>query len=151
MKSCADKRSRSAGFSLIEVIVVLTLLAVMSAIVFSRGGGSNARLVAEAGKLSSHLRYAQSLGLANNVDDWQMVITEAGYSLERNDAVSPVALPGTDSAHYRFPEDIRVVQGAGEVGFDEFGSPGSSTVSIILTDGTYSSTITIEAETGHQS
>jgi prepilin-type N-terminal cleavage/methylation domain-containing protein len=151
MKLYAEGRSRSAGFSLIEVIVVLTLLAVMSAIVFSRGGGSNVRLVAETGKLSSHLRFAQSLGLANNLDDWQVVITKAGYSLERNNEVSPVPLPGTDSADYRFPGNISVEDGTGKVGFDEFGRPVSGGASITLTDGNNRTTITIEPETGHQS
>ena len=151
MKIRSFSGSPQAGFSLIEVIVVVLLLAVMSAVVLNRGTGSNARLMAETGKLRTHLRFAQSLGLANNIDDWALAIRSDGYTLQRNGATASLRLPGIAEAAYTFPEGIGVTEGATTITFDEWGSPGNSTLVITLSDGTYSSTITIDTETGHQS
>jgi hypothetical protein len=130
---------------------VVLLLGVMSAVILSRGTGSNARLMGETGKLRTHLRFAQSLGLANNIDHWALAIRADGYGLQRNGATASLRLPGIAEAVYTFPEGIGVTEGATTITFDEWGSAGSSTLLITLSDGTYSSTITIEAETGHQS
>jgi len=146
----ANSQNRE-GFSLIEVIVVVVLLSVMSVIIINRGTGSNARLMAETGKLRSHLSFTQSLGLANNIDVWELAISSDGYTMQRNGSTSVLRMPGLGSAVYSFPDGIGVSAGAATVTFDEWGSPGDTTLVITLSDGTYSSTITIEAETGHQS
>ncbi len=143
-------RRARAGFSMIEMIVVLLLLAVLTAMVIRRPVSSNARLVGESDKLRGHLRFAQNLGMANNTDDWTVEITAAGYVLARNGAPAAINLPASGSAAYQFPAGIRVTAGAGNIHFDEWGSPGSSAIDITLSDGIYSSTIKIEAETGHQ-
>ncbi len=147
------KGQSNVGFTLIEVIVVVLLVSILSVVIVGRGGGSNARLVAETERLQSHLRYAQTLGLANNTVEWGIVITEGGYSLsvEKDDIARPVRLPGVETASYTFPDGIGVTAGTGTVIFDEWGSPGDSSITITLSDGAYSSSITIEAETGHQS
>jgi prepilin-type N-terminal cleavage/methylation domain-containing protein len=151
MKLYANERSRAAGFSLIEVIVVLLLISILSMVVMNRDGGSNARLVGETDKLRGHLRFAQILGMANNTDRWTVEITTGGYGLEKNGTPAAVSLPASGSADYQFPSGIRVTEGAGSIHFDEWGSPGNSTLVITLSDGSYSSTITIDTETGHQS
>lgn len=142
---------KRAGFTLVEFIAMLLLLSVLALIMISSSFNSNADLVAEAEQLRGHLRYAQSLALANNMDSWGLSITSGSYSLRKNGGAAPIDLPGLGSATHVFRAGVSVVSGAGLVVFDEFGSPGGAAVSITLSDGTHTRVITLAAETGHQS
>ena len=51
------------GFSLVEVIAVLVIIVVTSAIIISRPGRFSNDLVSQTEVLKSHLRYAQSMGM----------------------------------------------------------------------------------------
>jgi prepilin-type N-terminal cleavage/methylation domain-containing protein len=151
-------KARSHGFTLVELIVVMLLLSLVALITFRGPVRTSAPLVSEENILRSQLRYAQSLALANNTDSWGISISSGGYTLQTNGATALLSLPGQDSAAYTFSSKVQVTQGIGVVLFDEFGSPvdefGSpveSAVSITLSDGVHSRTITLSAETGHQS
>ncbi len=142
---------RRGGFTLVEVIAVLLLLGLLALIVLRSPFASNADLVREADQLRSHLRFAQSLAMANNMDSWGISITSGGYSLRKNGATAGVDLPGLGTAAHTFLSGITVTQGSGVVLFDEWGSPGNAAVGITLSDGTHTRVITLSAETGHQS
>jgi MSHA pilin protein MshC len=52
------------GFTLGEVIVVLVIVAIISAVIISRSGSFSADLPAQTEILKTHLRYAQNLGMS---------------------------------------------------------------------------------------
>jgi prepilin-type N-terminal cleavage/methylation domain-containing protein len=140
------------GFTLVELIVVMLLLTLMALITFRGPVRSSAPLVSEENLLRSQLRYAQSLALADNTVSWGISISSGGYTLQKNGGTASLALPGQASATYALRSGVHVTHGSGVVGFDEFGSPEDGAVmSITLSDGVRTRTITLSAETGHQS
>ena len=149
-KDCVSKVN-NRGFSLIEIIVVVLLIGIITLIALRSPFSSNANLIAETDLLRSHMRYAQSLAMASNADSWGIAITAGSYSLRKNGATATVTLPGLGFATHAFSAGIRVTQGSGVILFDEWGSPGNTTINITLSDGTHTSTITLTAETGYQS
>lgn len=54
------------GFTLGEVIAVLAIVAIISAVIISRSGSFSADLPAQTEILKTHLRYAQNLGMAGS-------------------------------------------------------------------------------------
>jgi prepilin-type N-terminal cleavage/methylation domain-containing protein len=143
--------ARSHGFTLVELIVVMLLLTLMALITFRGPVRSSAPLVSEENLLRSQLRYAQSLALADNTVSWGISISSGGYTLLKNEGPALLALPGQNSATYALRSGVHVTQGIGVVLFNEFGSPGDTAVSITLSYGVHTRTITLSAETGHQS
>ena len=59
------KNALSFGFTLIEIISVLTLLAIVAVVVIIRLNGSTITVYADADRLVSDLRYAQTLAMTN--------------------------------------------------------------------------------------
>jgi prepilin-type N-terminal cleavage/methylation domain-containing protein len=144
--------ARSHGFTLVELIVVMLLLSLVALLTFRGPVRSSAPLVSEETLLRSQLRYAQSLALADNTVSWGISISSGGYTLWKDTGPALRALPGQNSAAYTFSSKVYVTDGIGVVWFDEFGSPEDGAVmSITLSDGVHTRTITLSAETGHQS
>jgi len=54
------------GFTFVEVIAVLVMLVIVSALVVSRSGSFSADLPAQTEILKTHLRYAQNLGMSGD-------------------------------------------------------------------------------------
>ena len=52
------------GFSLVEVITVLAILAIISTVIISQSGSFSADLVSQTEILKAHLRHAQALGMS---------------------------------------------------------------------------------------
>ena len=52
------------GFSFIEVIAVLVIVVIISAVVISKSGSFSTDLVSQTEILKTHLRYAQTLGMS---------------------------------------------------------------------------------------
>ena len=52
------------GFSFVEVIAVLVIIVVISAIIASRSGSFSTDLVSQTEILKTHLRYAQTMGMS---------------------------------------------------------------------------------------
>ncbi len=146
-----DQSGMKGGFTLVETIVVMVLVALVAVIVVSRPMSTGATVAAERERLGELLRYTQLLAMANNVDVWSVDISSTGYTLQKNGAASGVNIPGERSDSYSFPGEVRVTSGAGALVFDEWGSPGNSSITITLSDGRYTRTLTIAATTGHQS
>jgi prepilin-type N-terminal cleavage/methylation domain-containing protein len=108
------------GFTLIEIVAVLIILAIVSAVVISRGTGTNeAKLQAEVDTLKSNLRYAQYLAL-NDIPSIKWGIEDLGagsYALVRN--------PASTTLNYFLPgqPDATHTATAYRVEFDDWGSP----------------------------
>lgn len=127
------------GFTLFEIIAVLIILAIISALVISRGFSTKeVNLQVEVDTLKGHLRYAQNLAM-NEVAPfkWGIQIGETSYTLvqEGPDAAgqlvtsSPLSLPNESSATHSFaPFAARPIT----VLFDSWGSPGNNPVTVTL-------------------
>jgi prepilin-type N-terminal cleavage/methylation domain-containing protein len=136
------------GFTLIEIIAVLVILAIVSAVVISRGTVTDtASLQAEVDTLKGHLRYAQYLAL-NDIPPvkWGIQVGGPSYILIKVDAgvtTSPFSLPGGSSATHGFENGVTAT-GTGTVLFNEWGSPDIPIPAIALGG----QSITITANTG---
>ena len=131
--------NRDHGFTLIEVIAVLFLLAVVTSVLLAGGLGGGTDENAAADVLKTHLRYAQSRSMNSDVS-WGIRFDGASYTLIRDvgGIYETVRLPGMSGQNVDFPGEV-----TGIVSFDSWGRP--SGLSAISLGGR---TITITPDTG---
>ena len=109
------------GFTLLEVIAVLVVMGIITAIALSRFSIISPDLMARTEILKSHLRYAQSRALNTNAV-WGIRFSNAAYWLFNNGSINNrVALPGEDSNSVTLPSGMSA--GTGIVSFDSWGRP----------------------------
>jgi MSHA pilin protein MshC len=132
-KIMRDRLKNDKGFTLIEVIAVLIILAIVAAVVISRGTATDAaNLQAEVNTLKGHLRYAQCLAM-NDIypTKWGIQIGGSSYTLIRNSTGNgttfdnPFSLPNESSATHSFAP---ITATPAVVLFDEWGSPVTTTL-----------------------
>jgi prepilin-type N-terminal cleavage/methylation domain-containing protein len=138
--------NRASGFTLLELVIVLMLLSLLtfSVVVNSE---TNASVAAEADMLRAHLRFAQSLAIANNTADWSVLFEGQSYTLRRDGATSPVPWPGENGATHVLPNDVNLIGGVGELIFDVWGAPAAD-YTITLSDGTRQEQVVVLGLTG---
>jgi MSHA pilin protein MshC len=139
------------GFTLIEIIAVLVLVAIISAVVISRGTATDAaNLQAEVDTLKGYLRYAQSLAM-NDISPVKWGINYTGINakgehtyqlvkdaLGTNSFTSPYSLPNESGSIHAVSKPFTA---SGTVLFDEWGGPtgtmsiGGQTIAIITNTG----------------
>ncbi|MBU1570192.1 MAG: prepilin-type N-terminal cleavage/methylation domain-containing protein [Proteobacteria bacterium] len=148
------------GFTLIEVIAVLVIVAIVSAVVISRGMDTDAvNLQVEIDTLKGHLRYAQYLAL-NDISPvkWGIDVGGSSYELVKYSITTKQShtfiLPGDSSATHNFANGITGPSTLINVLFDEWGSPYNASAkvaaawTITLTQGSQSKSMEIKPETG---
>ncbi len=127
-------RTKISGFTLIEVISVLFILSVITAVVVSRIWNTETEVIAQAEVIKSHLRYAQTRAMSTNVK-WGIDFTDTGYTLIKDsdddgpDAADIKRLPGEGSDILAFTSGISVTPMT--ISFDYKGIP------YIFSGGTY--------------
>jgi prepilin-type N-terminal cleavage/methylation domain-containing protein len=130
-----SRRGNNGGFTLIEIIAVLVIIAIISAVVISRGTVTNdAKLQAEVDTLKGHLRYAQTLAM-NDLPEtkWGINLGGSSYTLVRvgtTGTTSPFNLPNESSATHSFAPINATATGT--VLFNESGSPDTPIPTIAL-------------------
>ena len=115
---------RQRGFTLLEVIAVLIVMGVLTAIAVSRVTADVYTLKSGTEVIKSHLRYAQ--GKAMNSDSaWGINFSSAStYSLfKAGSTADTVLLIGQDSVVVTLPSGMTVTTGV--VAFDEWGKPST--------------------------
>jgi prepilin-type N-terminal cleavage/methylation domain-containing protein len=151
-KDKSDQLSGARGFTLIEVIAVLAVISIVVVSVVSRIN-FNADLQAEADKFKSQLRYVQQIGLCgNNTYTWRMDVNQNSYSFVRVAGAASVNMPlpgatGSSNNIANFATGI-TAGWTGSINFDQWGSPGSNTINIPLTDGSTTVTVIVTKNTG---
>jgi prepilin-type N-terminal cleavage/methylation domain-containing protein len=147
---------REAGFTLVELVIVIITIGVISAYAMVMNGSSGAYAVAsQAESLASDLRHAQSL--AHTWGRSLRVTINAGvngtYSVSCVTAgnypcnSSPVIDPSTGTAFARGLENSAVLAGPATIDFDSFGMP-SAAASFSVTYESAVKTISLLAITG---
>ncbi|MFO7687588.1 MAG: type II secretion system protein [Desulfobacterales bacterium] len=162
---------RPAGFTIIEMIVVLLLMSIIAATVLGRSiTSTDLDLSAQTDKLRNHLRYAQSMAMKTAYNDypvWGIKSAGGQYWLFRgtnpDNAANEVRLAGMDysgTSNRISTADLSVSLNGFTVFFDRIGRPysaySSSTnktalsgqMTVTVTSGSQSRAITVEPETG---
>lgn len=134
----------SRGFTLIEVLAVLVVLVVVSAIVVSRGTDVDKEAYSQAAVLKAHLRFAQSLAMIHNTESWGVAFAGGSYTLLHNGQPAGIAWPNDPGATHNLPDGVTLTASSPSLFFDEWGSPGPSTVTVTLNG----ESITITRNTG---
>lgn len=142
--------SHRAGFTLIEVIAVLIILAILTAVAVSRVGSDQSNLRSELNDLKAALRYAQQMAIASDSTvTFGVTVTTSGYTLVRTGGSgSQPLLPGEGSSSHTFKS---VSATAGTFNFNEWGglATGSATTTTLTKSGGGAKTINVIGETGY--
>ena len=134
---------------MIEMVIVLIVMAIVATFILVRATPGSNDLIAQAEILKSHLRYAQIRAM-NDTVPWGIRIPDAGsYILYKNNAQATSLLPGETAQTHTLPTGITVTGVGLTYNFDDWGSPGTSTLTLTLSQGTTTSNITITKNTGY--
>jgi len=114
----------SDGFTFIELLTVMMIIAVISAIVFSRFMFGDTDLIAQTEVIKTHIRYAQSQAMNSDVV-WGIKCDGNSYWLFRNgDPDDKVRLPGETSDNIDLSEDKGLSSMESfALSFDDWGIP----------------------------
>jgi MSHA pilin protein MshC len=157
MKRACKIHINQRGFTMIEMVVVLIVMAIMGTFIMSRATTTGNDLIAQTEILKSHLRYAQIKAM-NDTLPWGLRVPNANsYILHKNNATANDILPGETAQTHTLPATVTVTSGVGTIfNFNEWGTPvdagGTAIVSpqtITLSQGTTTSSITITKNTGY--
>jgi MSHA pilin protein MshC len=160
MKRACKIHINQRGFSMIEMVIVLIVMAIMGTFIMSRATTTGNDLIAQTEILKSHLRYAQIKAM-NDTDvnvpgRWGIHLpNNSSYELYRNNTIAndPLygdILPGETAQTHTLPSGVTVSTNCvnSTCKFDEWGSPGATTLTMTLTQGTSTSIISITRNTG---
>lgn len=163
MKRTFNARINRRGFTMIEMVMVLIVMAIMGAFIAYRPATGGNELTIQTEILKSHLRHAQIKAM-NDIVPWGIHIPNAGsYILYRNNAVATDMLPGENPGvspapqTHTLPTTVAITGGTGATyNFNDYGKPVdtagaelASNQTITLSQGTETSGITITKNTGY--
>ena len=114
------------GFTLLEIVVVLVLISIIAATVFTRSITTDQiNIGAQAEKVKSHIRYAQSLAMKRS-DIWGIKCASNEYWLfsdaNPDNGLNQVMLPGVNTVKISL-DDLNLTMGDFTVFFDRYGKP----------------------------
>ena len=155
---------KSNGFTLIEIVVVLVLISIIAATVFSRSITTDRiNFVGQVDKIRNHIRYAQSLAMKsldmNSDKRWGIKCASNRYWLFSYETIgdqnTPVILPGQKADRVNL-SDLGVTMNAFTLFFDGLGKPYiasfdselGSFLDIAITAGSESRTLRVSPKTG---
>lgn len=127
-----DKKHRLSGFTMIEVLAVLIVLAVVMTVVLSRTPSIDREAYAQRAIIRAHLRFAQSLAMSSNTDTWEISFTSNSYTLFQNGLPAGINLPNDSTSTHNLPNGVAITSGIGTIVFNEWGSPGPDTITITV-------------------
>jgi prepilin-type N-terminal cleavage/methylation domain-containing protein len=154
MKRAGKININQRGFTMIEMVMVLIVMAIMASFFMMRATTDN-DLIAQTEILKSHLRYAQIKAM-NDTDvfvpgGWGIHLpNNSSYILYRNNVTANDILPGETAQTHALPSGVTVSTDCvnSTCNFNEWGSPGSTTLTMTLTQGTSTRNISITRNTG---
>jgi prepilin-type N-terminal cleavage/methylation domain-containing protein len=151
------------GFTIIEIVVVMVLIGIIAAVAFTRSITTDQiNLVGQVDKIRQHIRYAQSMAMKGNRDEWWGIESNSTqYWLFKRenypDGNITVILPGEETANISLP-DLGVGMNAFTVYFNYLGEPWKSyyfgrvtndnPLNITISTASESRTLNVTPETG---
>jgi prepilin-type N-terminal cleavage/methylation domain-containing protein len=159
-----DRRTRRAGitpvkhpccgFTLIELITVLIVLGLLSAVLLTNSASLNGELPARLSEVRSQLRYVQLSAMKNGVSYLTMQCDGTNYWAQYANATTMI-LPGESSSTVSLSGKSMTMT-AFNLRFDSLGIPYDGTTgtklasasSILITAGGTNATLTVTPETG---
>jgi MSHA pilin protein MshC len=147
-----------AGFTLIEIVMVIVLIAILAAVAIVRHKYVDPTLISQTQVLKAHIRYAQMRSLSTDSQwgiKYEVIGDQRAYWLfKRPQTNNRIVLPGeSDDRVHLDRMDIVVSQGSFEVEFDGWGRPsstlsGTGTLNLELTKSGVSEQIIVTQNTG---
>lgn len=137
-----DRRER--GFTLVELMVVLAVLALAATVVLLTMPGGNARVADESDRLAARMAALRDLAIVEG-RPMALVISPSGYAFERRSAAGWEPLPGRGFVRRDWPSGIRWTEGGGGVRRIAFNPVGmtDARVTVRLTDGEAAASVTL--------
>jgi MSHA pilin protein MshC len=128
------------GFSMIEILAVLIVLAVVTTVVMTRAPAVERNAFTQAAILRAHLRFAQAMAMTHDEEVWGVTFTPASYTLIQNGNPATVRLPNDNSSTHNLPSGVVLTSDVDTILFDRWGSPGETTAAIDISGQTVSIT-----------
>ena len=157
MKRACKIHINHRGFTMIEIVVVLIILAIVTTVIAYRPTTTSNDLIAQMEILKSHLRYAQIRAMNDTVSWGIRIPNNNSYLLYTNNSQATSQLPGETAQTHTLPTDVTITGGVGTTyNFNEWGTPVdaagtaiASSQTITLSQGTTTGNITITRNTGY--
>ena len=122
--------ARPSGFTLVELMVVLAVLALTATVVILTIPGSNARVTEEADRLAVRIASLRDLAIVEG-RPMALVISPSGYAFERREAAGWADLPGRGFDRHDWPRGVRLTEPADgaplRIAFDPVGLTSART------------------------
>jgi len=137
------------GFTMIEIIAVLLILAIMAAVVaFRMMDTGSYDLASQVDVIKNHLRYAQSRAMGTG-SSWGVTFdtTKTYFLFDGTAPRTPVLFLGEDNSTVSLTNKksaLEITSAPQIVTFDGYGSPGATTITISTNGGN----ITVTKNTG---
>lgn len=145
--------ARHVGFTLLETVAVLVVMAVLTAYLISRMQTGSSELPAETAVLKAHLRFARSRAMSDQGSDWEVRFAAGAggsYTLYKNGAVASHNWPGENGPTHTLPGSVSLaISTSPTLAFSASGSPGTSDRTITLSAESNTKTVTVSANTGY--
>ena len=113
---------RSTGFTLVELVAVMVVMATLSVLLLPRFSHREATEPAQADQLGRMLRHAQALAMSQGRAVTLDVISAATYAV--TDGASPIRDPAGELLSYSLQNGVSFTAGT-DVKFDSLGRPVS--------------------------
>lgn len=150
-------RHRAAGFTLMEIIIVLVIVGILSAMAFSRNGSpATYTLLSQGEALAANLRHTQTLattwsrslsvGLTSGTNG-TYTVSCVNSSTSSPCNASPVTDPATGSSFSVSLQNNASISGPASLTIDSSGKP-SAAATYTLTSSNATVTVTVAATTG---
>lgn len=124
----------SSGFTLVELMVVLAVLALAATLVLLTAPTGGDRVQGEADRLAARVAALRDLAIVEG-RPMAMTISPSGYDFERRMAAGWEALPGRGFERRNWPDKLRLeAQAPIRILFDPIGMTSAPTA-VVLTDG----------------
>ena len=127
------------GFTLIEIVVVLVLISIIAATVFTRSITTDQiNFGAQTEKIKSHIRYAQSMAMKRN-QAWGILCNGNEYWLfgpgaSPPIAITPVQMPGQNAAKISLSDQGLDIPSPFILYFDSHGRPYQLATGVLVAD-----------------
>lgn len=125
------------GFTLVELMVVLAVLALAATVVILTIPGSNARVAEEADRLAVRIASLRDLAIVEG-RPMALVINPSGYAFERREQSGWADLPGRGFDRHDWPRGVGLTKPAGgaplRIAFDPVGLTSGRT-ELAISDG----------------